>query len=940
MDTKLKKFSRSKLTKTVAFFLALLFFTLAVYNSFALFISAFKDSEKGDIIYSYFQKGDYLAIHGARFKDALTEYCEAAVKTKLVYKSGSEKDYENYKAALADKNELLLEKIKADIRKNVSGESGTALFSTTLSYLDGKKITLKRLGNHTCYIEDGVKLCQDGSGNNKYVTDSNGNIYSSYTDYLDRILYEEDEEDYDEYTEERITSPVTATNSHKQISDESVTSAVANNYDNDSSVFTKTSVPGNIKKKASKPENVIEICSLYDINTRETYDGYYEFFIDESKISTSDISDSDFSDYKTETVKSYADFKQKAVYYREEFKKFSHASIIIADEKSGKIIFSNTENFDTANSSLEDAENLIVNAPFGFSYRLASGNHSSVSSKSLNGKGTALGYVSTVCTTLNNDFFFLSGKYVIYVSTDSFFTDNDLVSSTVGSPEPFEDVLAESKTAQNEVRAALFRIVLFFVFFIILTVYLVIVAGRRPEDDEVHMAPADGIFTLLRTCIDLGAIAGIVTGAAFCYDNAAENIISLRDAVTYYRQPVTFWHYFIIVLCSVSACAFLLDWILYLARHIKNRSLFKNFLLGRIIVSIKRKVNSHPKTEKIYKDVLNDVLKKITLFVLLPNIVIGLPCLISVIDYNPSIGGIFFGILLVIYDIGALGYAVYYAYNVRKLFNALGEIRNGNYNVQIDMSKMPGSIWRAATDIMHLGEGLSIAVDNAVKEEKMKAELITNVSHDLKTPLTSIINYTDLLSRCEIADETAQSYIAVLKEKSERLKKLIEDLVEASKASSGAINVELIKMSLNELAMQIEGEYEDEFEAKGLELIVEEGSKELFVLADGKLSHRVLDNLMSNVKKYAMPHTRVYMTLQKETNGASVTIRNISEGRLNISPEELKARFVRGDSSRTSEGNGLGLSIADNLAALQGGRLDIEIIGDLFSVKVTFRSAE
>ena len=809
-----------------------------------------------------------------------------------------------------------------------------------LSYLEGKKITLKRLGNHTCYIENGVKLCQDGSYNNNYVTDSNGNMYSSYTDYLDNILYEEVEEDYDEYTEERTTSPVTATSSRKQISDESVTREVPNNYDDDSSVFTQTSVPGNIKKKASNPENVIEICSLYDINTRETYDGYYEIFIDESKISTSDISDSDFSDYKTETVKSYADFKQKAEYYREEFKKFSHASIIIADEKSGKIIFSNTENFDAANSSLEDAENLIVNAPFGFSCRLASGNHSSVSSKSLNGEGTALGYVSTVCTTLNNDFFFLGGKYIIYVSTDSFFTDNDLVSSTVGSQEPFENVLAESKTAQNEGRSALFRIVLFFVLFLILTVYLVIVAGRRPEDNEVHMAPADGIFTLLRTCIDLGAIAGIVTGAVFCCGNAAENIISLRDAVTYYRQPVTFWHYFIIVLCSVSACAFLLDWILYLARHIKNRSLFKNFLLGRIIVSIKRKVKSHPKTEKIYKDVLNDVLKKITLFVLLPNIVIGLPCLISVISYNTSVGGFFLGMLLVIYDIGALGYAVYYAYNVRKLFNALGEIRNGNYNVQIDMSKMPGSIRRAATDIMHLGEGLSIAVDNAVKEEKMKAELITNVSHDLKTPLTSIINYTDLLSRCEIADETAQSYIAVLKEKSERLKKLIEDLVEASKASSGAINVELIKMSLNELAMQIEGEYEDEFEAKGLELIVEEGSEELFVLADGKLSHRVLDNLMSNVKKYAMPHTRVYMTLQKETNGASVTIRNISEGRLNISPEELKARFVRGDSSRTSEGNGLGLSIADNLAALQGGTLDIEIIGDLFSAKVTFRSAE
>lgn len=934
MDTKLKRFSRLKLTKTVAFFLALLFFSLAVYNSFALFVSAFEDAEKSDIIYSYFQKGDYLAINGARFKDALTEYCEAAVKTKLVYKSGSEKDYESYKAAVADQKELLLEKMKADMKQVISKKSGTALFSTLLAYLDGKEIKLKRLGNHTCYIEDGVKLCQNGSGDN-YVTDSNGNIYESYTDYLDDILYDEYEEDYDEYDERTTTFPATATSSYKQKSDTSVTHVV-NNYDDDSSFFTQTSIPGNIKKKASNPENIIEICSLYDIDTRETYDGYYEFFIDESKINTSDISDSDFSDYKIETVKNYADFKQKAEYYKEEFKKFTHASIIIADEKSGKIIFSNT---DAANASLEDAENLIVNAPFGFSYRLASSNHSSVSSKSLNGEGVALGYVSTVCTTLNNEFFFLSGKYIIYVSTDSFFTDKNLVSSTVGSQEPFEDVLAESKKAQNEVRATLFRIVLFFVLFIVLTVYLVIVAGRKPDDDEVHMAPADGIFTLLRMCIDFGAIAGIVTGAVFCYSDAAENIISLRDAVTYYSQPVTFWHYFIVVLCSVSACAFLLDWILYLARHIKNRSFFKNSMLGRIIVSIKRKVKSRPKKEKIYKDVLGDVLKKITLFVLLPNIVIGLPCLVSVIEYSLRVGIMFFGMLLVIYDICALGYAVYYAYNVRKLFNALGEIRNGNYNVKIDMTRMPGSIRKAATDIMHLGEGLSIAVDNAVKEEKMKAELITNVSHDLKTPLTSIINYTDLLSSCEITDETVQSYIAVLKEKSERLKKLIEDLVEASKASSGAINVELIKMSLNELALQIEGEYEDEFETKGLELIVEEGSEELFVLADGKLSHRVLDNLMSNVKKYAMPQTRVYMTLQKEPYGASVTIKNISEGRLNISPEELKARFVRGDSSRTSEGNGLGLSIADNLCALQGGTLDIEIIGDLFSAKVTFKDA-
>lgn len=929
MDTKLKKFSRSKLTKAAAFLLALVFFTAAALSGFNLILSAFQDAEKRDIISSYLSSGAYQLTRGEKFKNALTKYCEAAVGTKLIYKSGSEKDYETYKASVAELKEQVLKEMKESIQNSISTEGGTADFSSLFDYIESKTVTLKRLGDHNCYLEKGVTLFQSGSAES-YVTDNRGNVYEYYTDYLD----DTPSGDYDEYL---MNTTMPSTMPYPKSTAESVTHPVTGpHYDEDSRVFTKTSIPASIKKKAVNPENIVEICSVQHINTKEKYDGYYEFFIDESKIDTDNMSDAVGEYCPLDPVKNYTDFSQKAQRYKTDFSRFFHASVIIMDEANGRVVFSNAEDFNTTDRSAEEAKFAIDSAPFGFSYLLASGN--SVTFGNHTSNAMTKNNIYDVCTALGNSFYCYSGRYRIYVMTDSFFTDKELAASISDSSDPFEGILADSLEAQKEVHAELLKTVFFLVLFLVFAVYLVLVAGKVPEDNEVHPAAGDGIFTLLRTVIDLGIIAGIVVGAiiwgGYCVDTINNASHSANPA----------FYYGVFALCAAACCAFLLDWVLYLARHIKSHTLFKNLLLVQLIGKLSERIKKQREKRRTqpaaYKDILKDVLKKLSIFVLLPNIIVGLPCVFAV--SNDSFGGWFFGIILAIYDFAALLYAAYYAFCVRKVFFTLDEMRKGNHTQSIDTAKMPAAVKIAAVDAMHLGEGLHAAVESAVREEKMKAELITNVSHDLKTPLTSIINYTDLLSRCEITDETAKGYITVLKEKSERLKKLIEDLVEASKASSGAIKVELMKVSLTELALQLEGEYADEFEARGLELVCEGMENEIFVLADGKLCHRVLDNLMGNVKKYAMKNTRVYLTLKKSANAAtaSITLKNISEGKLNISPEELKARFVRGDASRTSEGNGLGLSIADNLCTLQGGKLDIEIIGDLFCATATFKTAE
>ena len=235
-----------------------------------------------------------------------------------------------------------------------------------------------------------------------------------------------------------------------------------------------------------------------------------------------------------------------------------------------------------------------------------------------------------------------------------------------------------------------------------------------------------------------------------------------------------------------------------------------------------------------------------------------------------------------------------------------------------------------------ISRGLQEAVNEQVKAERLKADLITNVSHDLKTPLTSIISYVDLLKRENIEDKRIQGYIEVLDQKAGRLKNLTEDLVEASKASSGNINLELYPINYNEILLQTLGEFQEKLDKHSLQIISSFPDEEVVILADGRQLFRVLENLFNNCAKYALPGSRVYIALEKREKDAVFTMKNISEAPLNISPNELTERFVRGDVSRSTEGSGLGLSIAKSLTKLMSGKMIIEIDGDLYKVSLIF----
>lgn len=273
---------------------------------------------------------------------------------------------------------------------------------------------------------------------------------------------------------------------------------------------------------------------------------------------------------------------------------------------------------------------------------------------------------------------------------------------------------------------------------------------------------------------------------------------------------------------------------------------------------------------------------------------------------------------------------------MQKLRDGAKHVTSGELNHKIDASGMYGVFKEHAEDINRMSDGIKIAVEDQMKSERFKTELITNVSHDIKTPLTSIINYVDLMKKEEITDSTILEYMDVLDRQSARLKKLIEDLMEASKASTGNMEVHLEKCNLGVFLTQVVGEFEDKLSANGLEAVVVKPEDAVYVLADGRLLWRVFENLMNNVCKYSQANTRVYVTLEVEGDNANVVFKNISKTALNISSEQLLQRFVRGDSSRHTEGSGLGLSIAQSLTELMDGQMRLDIDGDLFKATVKF----
>lgn len=271
-----------------------------------------------------------------------------------------------------------------------------------------------------------------------------------------------------------------------------------------------------------------------------------------------------------------------------------------------------------------------------------------------------------------------------------------------------------------------------------------------------------------------------------------------------------------------------------------------------------------------------------------------------------------------------------------EIMDGVNRIREGDVQYELESESMHGENKMLAESVNKIGEGIRKAVETSMKDERMKADLITNVSHDIKTPLTSIINYVALLKRENITNQPAKGYIEVLDSKSQRLKQLTDDLVEASKISSGNIVLEMDRIDLAELIKQSLGEFDEKLEARGLQAYYSSCEGPAYIYADSRRMWRVVENLFNNICKYAMPNTRIYIDLIRESGYVEVSLKNMSETPLNISPDELTERFIRGDSSRTTEGSGLGLSIAKNLTELQKGEFKIVLDGDLFKAVLRF----
>lgn len=364
-------------------------------------------------------------------------------------------------------------------------------------------------------------------------------------------------------------------------------------------------------------------------------------------------------------------------------------------------------------------------------------------------------------------------------------------------------------------------------------------------------------------------------------------------------------------------------------RRIKAHKFYQTTLLYLVVKGIK----------KVVRFLTNNV--PVTIKAIVGVVILSLIQLVVLIALFAEPG---FGLILaVIYKLAVIALVIKVLLDWKKIKDGGKRYATGDLSSDINTAKMIPELRKHAEDINRIGDGIQVAVSERMKSERMKTELITNVSHDIKTPLTSIINYVDLLSKHEgeSADETTKEYIDVLDRQSSRLKKLIEDLIEASKASSGNVEMKIEKVNASMVVNQAIAEFSDKLQKNNLSVITNlDEISDALIEADGRYLWRVVDNLLNNICKYSMSGTRVYVDIAQTDETISISFKNMSATPLNISADELTERFVRGDSSRNTEGSGLGLSIAISLTELMGGNLDIAIDGDLFKAILNFPTAK
>lgn len=443
-------------------------------------------------------------------------------------------------------------------------------------------------------------------------------------------------------------------------------------------------------------------------------------------------------------------------------------------------------------------------------------------------------------------------------------------------------------------------------------VFLLSAAGHHGRNGEVRPSFIDKIpFDLYTALTVFAGIFLIAAMAEVSYSNTAMLVVVLIAAL------------------GVIAALISLLWCMSLAVRIKLGTTIKSCIIYRVGAWCWRLI------KKVFYT-FKDGLKAIPMF---PRAVLVIAAILFVEFLWIAIAGASPGKQLFGWFIerAVLVLAVLYVLlSMKQLLEAGKRIAKGELDCKVDTSKLRGPFKEHGEDLNSITDGMNRAVGERMKSERFRTELITNVSHDIKTPLTSIINYVDLLEKEQPENEKMREYLEVLDRQSAKLKKLIDDLLEASKASSGSLSVNLTECELGILLDQMAGEYSEKLSAAGLELILTKPEEPVKVMADGRHMWRIFDNLLNNICKYAQRGTRVYLDLTADALKAIVTFRNISATRLNISGDELTERFVRGDSSRNTEGSGLGLSIAQSLAQLQKGALDITVDGDLFKVVLSF----
>ena len=498
--------------------------------------------------------------------------------------------------------------------------------------------------------------------------------------------------------------------------------------------------------------------------------------------------------------------------------------------------------------------------------------------------------------------------FVFAVSVDTKFSVADSMADEAENYETY------SKLMFPMLAGAIFGSVLW----LIGMVWLTVTAGRKPKDEEIHLNGFDRWYTEIAA----GAVIGIwLAGTIISGTLIANSSLGYSHAVV--TVIVT------CLICGTYTMAWFLIGYLSLVRRIKAGTLWKNSLIRTVLKWIGKCSGKLSDFARAFSRNTAEKIKVLLVggaFLFLQFLIIG--CVFS--------GAGVFLLALMAVDVAVMIFAIRKADGQDRIMDGLKKISDGELQYKIKTDTLTGKQKVMAEYINNIGSGLDAAVENSLKKERMQTELITNVSHDLKTPLTSIINYVDLMKRENPTDPKIQEYLRILDEKSQRLKVLTEDVVEASKASTGNIKLEMNDIDFVEMVQQVIGEFEEKFQEKNLTMMVHFTDEPSIIYADGQRMWRVLENVFGNVVKYAMEGTRVYAEISNRNKKVTFSLKNISAQPLNISADELTERFIRGDVARNTEGSGLGLSIAKSLTELQGGEFKLHLDGDLFKVMITF----